>query len=360
MFFVFLAHFTTTWFSGGLLQGRLPAALVTVAYIASPTFLLISGLVPGLLWRRNPGSFPRLRRQLIDKGLFLLTVGHVLVALAHIARWNAAEAFRFVYITDVIGLCIIAGPYLLTRVRCRARLCAGLCAIGLSWWMIGLRADGALLPTAVGTLLWGGDGRSGISGLGFPPLPWFGFYLIAQCLGEWIGQQLQEGSVRELLPRLRRMAFGAMSVAASAKLLVLFAKYTLGVEIHPLLRSITLPTGKFPPSPGYLLFYGGAGLLLLYALAECAERGWFARVRGQLTKVGRTALFVFVAQYYVYFNLLILARPEADWAWPIYFAASLVMLYVLSSLWWTWDGNALLSVGYGAKRQPERGQRIRG
>jgi hypothetical protein len=192
-------------------------------------------------------------------------------------------------------------------------------------------------------------------GWGFPPLPWFGFYLIAQCLGEWIGQQLQEGSVQELLPRLRRVAFGAMSVAASAKLPVLFSKYTLGAEIHPLLRSITLPTGKFPPSPDYLLFYGGAGLLLLYALAECAERGWFERLRGQLAKVGGTALFVFVAQYYVYFNLLILARPEADWA--VYFAASLVMLYVLSSLG---GGNALLSVGYRADRQPERGQRIRG
>src|SRR5579884_3608187 len=50
----------------------------TVSFVATPTFLLLSGIVIGYLWRINPTSLSGLKRKLFDRGVFLLIVGHLL------------------------------------------------------------------------------------------------------------------------------------------------------------------------------------------------------------------------------------------------------------------------------------------
>ena len=74
MLFVFLAHFSFVY-----LMGPAPGQMELVAkasLIACPMFMIISGVTLGYLYRANANQFQRIQTKLIDRGLFLLTIGH--------------------------------------------------------------------------------------------------------------------------------------------------------------------------------------------------------------------------------------------------------------------------------------------
>src|SRR3954471_11239631 len=79
MLFSCLAHFA--WW----IHGTYPAAsdrLAAIGMVATPTFLMISGAMVGLLCVKAVRTGTDLKSQLFNRGLFLLTVGHLLIALA--------------------------------------------------------------------------------------------------------------------------------------------------------------------------------------------------------------------------------------------------------------------------------------
>src|SRR4051794_34291375 len=78
MLFVLLSHFGFTFFPDQ--SGRLPSMMRIVGMVASPTFVLINGIMIGFLRRvREPEEYERLKRLFVDRGLFLLTGGHLLL-----------------------------------------------------------------------------------------------------------------------------------------------------------------------------------------------------------------------------------------------------------------------------------------
>src|SRR5512135_1735050 len=83
MLFVFLSHFALVyiWRSGEI---RLATLMYDVAMIASPTFMLISGIMLGYLYRTHPDDFARIRVNYLYRGLFLLTVGRLIIFGSHI------------------------------------------------------------------------------------------------------------------------------------------------------------------------------------------------------------------------------------------------------------------------------------
>src|SRR5437763_5821461 len=103
MFFVCLAHFANSY---QIISGASEAGgyLVIVGMVASPTFVTMSGLVAGFLFVTRGSSFTALRYKLIDRGLFLMVVGHAILALSSLLTGhNFGHALRVGYITDVIG-----------------------------------------------------------------------------------------------------------------------------------------------------------------------------------------------------------------------------------------------------------------
>src|SRR5689334_14526438 len=79
MLFSCLAHFA--WW----IHGQYPAQsglLAAIGMVATPSFLLISGAMVGMLCARNAGRGADLRSQFFNRGLFLLTIGHLSIALA--------------------------------------------------------------------------------------------------------------------------------------------------------------------------------------------------------------------------------------------------------------------------------------
>ena len=59
------------------------ALVAKLSMIAFPAFMIMSGVMLGYLHRSNANQFQRIQTKLIDRGLFLLTIGHILIALAH-------------------------------------------------------------------------------------------------------------------------------------------------------------------------------------------------------------------------------------------------------------------------------------
>src|SRR5947209_17006849 len=66
MFFVCLSHFAGAYLWKHGIRGA--DFLATVSMIASPSFVLISGMTLGFLGALNPQSLPHLRVRLLDRG----------------------------------------------------------------------------------------------------------------------------------------------------------------------------------------------------------------------------------------------------------------------------------------------------
>src|SRR4051812_43498491 len=78
MLFSCLAHFAWWIHASYPAQGD---ALAAIGMVATPAFLLISGAMVGMLCARNHRRGADLKSQFFNRGLFLLTVGHISIAL---------------------------------------------------------------------------------------------------------------------------------------------------------------------------------------------------------------------------------------------------------------------------------------
>src|SRR5436189_827745 len=111
MLFVCLAHFSGAYLAPRNVQSSELFAVMSM--IATPSFMIISGMTTGLLGAMYPEDLPHLRRRLIDRGVFLLLAGHLILALAQLrSSGGLNEAYRLSFITDPIAIAIMIGPRL--------------------------------------------------------------------------------------------------------------------------------------------------------------------------------------------------------------------------------------------------------
>lgn len=360
MLLVCLSHFADAYFEP-FSYGPVYELLDRVVMIASPTFMLLSGAMLGLLHGGSgPGGrpdFATVRIKLIDRGLFLLTVAHVLIALAHVPFIKPVSAvLRWGFITDPIGVCIVLGPLLIGRLRVGARVALGGAVYVLSWlavyaWqptgpVVRLLKDAAVGPSAQSSWAYV-----------FPALPWFGFYFMSSALGSWLAARVRAGRVRTVARWAAGLGLVAIGVAVVLRGLAVvatargwFSPTALQVE-----HELTSLHQKIPPGPAYLLGYGGAGLLLASACFAAEQLPQLRGVLSTLQLFGRNSLMVFVLEYYFYFALMYPLRLRYTVAWPLYFAFSLLLMWPLVVLWERLGGSRFLTVGlvqWARKRTP--------
>ena len=108
---------------------------------------------------------------------------------------------------------------------------------------------------------------------------------------------------------------------------------------------LTAPFSKLPPSPAYLLFYGGLAGLTLGSLLRYGERARPSRALRLLARVGRNSLFAFVFQYYVFYGLFPLLRLPYSAAWPLWFLSALALVFSITAVWDAIDGNRFITLG---------------
>src|SRR5437868_12254682 len=107
----------------GSWQSAMGVVLIRLGMVATPTFLLLSGVVCGYLSRVLPDTDRQFRWRFIDRGLFLLLVAHPVLSLTHaIALAAPNRILGNFYITDAVGVALIAGALLARRVRPRNSL----------------------------------------------------------------------------------------------------------------------------------------------------------------------------------------------------------------------------------------------
>jgi len=369
MFFSCLAHF------GWWIESPHPRAASTlgdIGMVATPTFLILSGVMTGWLCATSAVNLAGTRYKLLNRGLFLLTFGHLFIALAEAHRnGGLLRTITDSTIVDEIGLfmLICAGvfPTIAVARHRRSLLAFGIAGFAACWAVVlsWHPAPGGWL--ALRQVLLGPDPLGARTHFYTAPT------LQYACLFA-IGIGASDAMVRVaqgVRPRtVWRTPLAAGMAMIGAALLLRTARWALdrssglhGAAAFDLTSTIA---GKLPPTPAYVLFYAGTGLAVagvLFRLA-LAQDGPGHRLVEALAVVGRASLFVFVLQYFVYWTLpdLIGLRPTRTPLVTIFLAG--LALNWLGALWWNRiHGNRFLTLGIGRSRPtgggPDHGPGIR-
>jgi hypothetical protein len=351
MLFVCVSHFNSAYFER--LPGReFEASLLRdLTLIASPTFITISGLLLGFLTRARPRDAPALRIKLFDRGLFMLTVGHVLIALAHVPiAGGIGPAFEWGFITDVIAVGLMIGPVLVDRVPPARRLALAGGLYAFTWLVVATwHPDSAGLQRTKEYVFGPSHFLDGVPRLVFdcfPLVPWLAVYVAATVLGEYLGRRAAAGRGAELVPMLVRVVLGCLLVVVLVKG-VPFALKRVGLaDTGVLLWTLGWPFQKQPPSLTYLGIFGGLGLMLLSGLLLIDARPSLRRVLAVPAALGRASLVMFIAQYFLYFSVFVWWSPPYTPFWPLVLLASLVVMIGVGVLWARFGRNDVFGVGY--------------
>jgi uncharacterized membrane protein len=345
MIFVCLAHFTGIYLWSAGAHG-LASYLATVGMIASPTFVAVSGMMVGYFAATNPAAFRQLRIKLLDRGVFLLLVGHLLLAIT-VTRSLAgfAATYRSSFITDAIAVSIMVAPWLMTKLEAAPRLAIAASVLLLNCLaVVQWHPAAAVLVTVKRYMVGIPSGTTGEEFLVFPVIPWFAAYLAATLLGELVGKMYADGKRKEahhLLARIGGISFllaGLLDWATDA-----LRRAHVGADWSP--TFLFAMYQKFPPGPVYLGFFGGAGIILLAVILEIDRLGAFPRVMNKLRAVGRASLFTFIAQYALYVALMSRLHLPYTPLWPLLFLFSLIILARGAATWDRYNGNRFLTVG---------------
>ncbi|MBJ6763594.1 DUF1624 domain-containing protein [Myxococcaceae bacterium JPH2] len=346
MMFVFLAHFADAYLYplGGAAE-HLRERLYLLTMMASPGFMLISGLMLGLLYARRRGRFAPLRRQLQRRALFLLTVGHlVIVPTYRLWAEHAWWAVRVMPVTDTIGLALLLGPFVISRLSARSRavlglsLFAGSWALSLGWWP-------EAMPLRLLKEVLFGQRELSVLLTCFPVVPWFGVYLGGTVFGEWLGTSPRTEEVAGRFQRVGLLA-GTLGVLLVGLHMVMkrVGGGLLDKDVFAALYSLTSHSQKYPPGPAYVALYGGASLSTLGLLMRAEQTGILTRYLRWAAVVGRHSLMAFMLQYYVYYVGIHALRLPYFRLWPLLFVGTVAVLWAVL---WTWDARE------AGARQPE-------
>jgi hypothetical protein len=344
MVMVWLSHFMGVYFSNEPFGWSAYVGLATL--IASPTFMALSGIMLGMLTTRGDRRARDLRLKLADRALFLLLGGHIVLVLAT-AGWPLTNPARWLgpaFITDTIGLSILASLWLVPRIDAAARIALGIAAFTVSWllvigWHPVAATDVRLKEVLFGSLAYRYFAFS------WAIVPWFSLYLACTGLGEILGALYRAGEKRAAE---RIVLFVAvMAIGAGGVLRAVGRRYHMaaGARAGWYLPSMLSPVQKWPPSPAYVLFFGGAGMGMLWAMLFAERHGWARGLKGELALLGRCSLALFLAQAFVYYRGLASLRLHYTAAWPLIFAATALPLCLFARLWDRRQWSRLLSVG---------------
>lgn len=303
-------------------------------------FSVVSGTLLGSFAATRPDMTPILRRYR-TQGIRLLTVAHVLIALALYPPLHreGTSFLRFLalrlYVTDILAILFLAVAPFVPRVRPKTRLGLGIGAL------IALRI--------VRAAIWGTDtpsllAREILGGVSFQAprhvlidnyalLSITGMFLIGTFIGDVIGRARLRGELREAARGLVRAAM--IIQAFTLALIGIYAVFKLGVLPDPGggARRAFYPERSGAFFPAYLGF-----VLALLAIALRRDASGEPLTLGEraLEVVGKTSLFSYVVQYVLVQTLphaVGLQRQMTPTVMAAWTAASIAIVVGLAALW---------------------------
>jgi uncharacterized membrane protein len=326
--------------------------LMMVTRVATPTFLLLSGFVISHLLRNDRrGTVPVM---LVDRGLFLIVIAHVLLSLKELPPPDPLLwLFGRVEITDAVGVALFVS--ILVRRWPTQLLAAAGGTLCIASWFIAINAQPESdLAAVLGAVSFGiRDARMPLTVI--PIVPYVGVFMIGMALNVYLTSKRSINEL-EISRRLTVIAVAAVLIAVAGVVAWHFGKGTVAAVVNDpgtlaAWRATLSPTSKYPPSPAYFLFYGGAGLLILASFFRGQPRWLIERIKAPASVLGRASLMCFVVQDWLLWAIphhLGFAHITEVGFWFGYFVAVVLVLYVLSRFWGTHGGNRLLTVGLKA------------
>lgn len=321
--------------------------LHALGMIASPAFMLISGMTLGYTSRRGRAALERFVGKLRERAVFLLTVVHLLLIPANsLLEGGLGRAARSLFITDTIGIALLVGPWVVARTRARARLLVAAGLMAATWVVILSSRSTASLPLGLAQELLFGTRADHWLSYSFPIVPWIGVYLFGTVVGESLPEPARgaDGAVASAKHALLRWARWLLAGAVVAILIRLALHYVWPAAHSAAVHMMLTPFGKRPPSPNYVLTYGAIALALAALLTHVMEHGRMTWLTARLEELGRASVWVFVVQFYVYYVLLVLWPMRFPAYWPLYFLGSLLVISAAARVWLALGGNRLIRI----------------
>lgn len=355
MFFVGISHIS---YYVLLSAPHLSALLRALGFFATPNFLLLSGLACGYQLAKTDSAGAALR--IVDRGIFVLLIGHCLIAgsIAYIVR--PGTMFEHIVITDNIGLLLCTAP-LLRYVAPRDLLQAGAGLFAVSAAVSHLWRPATVAGAAIAGPLLGINARIlPDNGWISPTLSFAGLFLMGVGTGKLINRLQRQQRTSTAWKAL--FVSGVASVAVATALNVgrhfikspLLEHFGSNIWTDAFLAMLDV-RHKSPPTIAYALFYGGIGVALV-GLIGLLPRSGAGRLTGivqpavaTVATIGRASFVSYVClQWLVDFTPRFLGF-DAALAAP---TASLGYLFLISVIVFlvarTWDrhgGNRWLTVG---------------
>ncbi len=334
----------------GASQKSFAGWLESIGMVATPTFLLLSGIVCGYLATIETESVSRLRWLLVDRGLFLLIIGHLVLGLEHLA-WavpGTAISGSF-YITDVVAIGLIVAALVTGRAAPRVLALVGIGMLLVAWVAANVIAPHNALERGVLRLLVGvlefDPIDEGDEGYVVPLTPYLGMFLLGTAAGiEYVRRRAAGMTTVELATRCIRLGVVLMALAVAMKLVYLGLKPYLGNEVRQVAWMLTEPRQKLPPGAAYLFAFGGAGATMMGVIGLAARSAIGKRVVSTFAVVGRASFVIFVLQYLVYY-LPARGFHVGVGSWGLVFPLSLPLLWGIAYEWDRFEGNRLFTVG---------------
>jgi uncharacterized membrane protein len=322
--------------------------LTSITRIATPTFLLLSGFVAAYVLA-NGNRYTRIA--LIDRGLFVLLAGHFLLNLDDL-RYNGLEQWILgrVTITDAIGICLVCAVAL-HRLPAAVLAALGAALAVLSWPIAMTLTFESPAARYLATALF--DLRSESNALiDAAIVPYLGLFVIGMAFSKMSLAKLRSRDFDPIARSLAIRGISALGIVAAA-ILIWFALKLLELTpddpaIAELARKGLDPRSKLPPSPAYLLFYGGCGLLLTAWCLIAKPRVVMRPFVGWASTIGRASLMSFVLQNWLLKLAPALFGFEDSTSiifWTAYLCGAVAILYWAASRWNAIGANRFLTLG---------------
>jgi uncharacterized membrane protein len=312
--------------------------LYFITKLASPTFMVVSGTLLGFMLTTKRDSFDQVQKNYFNRGIFLLTYAHLIIALSHllITKGHYAEALKYIFITDAVGFNCIVGPVLCRKMNAKKRIMMSIVLITISWTIISKYHPEGIASGLAKEAFWGDIQENNIFHLlnnTFPVLPWFSIFSIATVTGEKAAYLYikKEAHWERIFIKMGVLLFGILFVIKTAIIAAKHLKVESFTNIG--LFSNTSIYQKSPPSIGFLLFYGGIAYFLIFAIIVCQNRNLLTHLFDYIDCLGRNSLFVFIVQFFAYYTLFYYIHARYSHLWPAYFMISFLTILAVAHFW---------------------------
>jgi uncharacterized membrane protein len=373
MLFVGISH--TRYYSSA--DHGFASLLKWIGFLAAPAFLVVSGIACGYQFSKSTARETISR--IIDRGLFVLVMGHLLVCGS---LWYevTGNVFEHIVITDTIGLCICLCP-LLRHLSARRLVFEGIglfvvtCVVA-SYWQPSSAAGQVIGATLFG--IYAQDLRE--HGWVTPSLAYFAMFLVGMGIGRLIGElragrEARSGSehrlgsetdsdsasdTRALANRLFFVGSMAALAAVVANVLGHFGKPAMlhaiaaGEHWVGVLLASTEVRQQMPPMPAYALFYCGIAVAVLGGLLRLFDRERSRVVMRPVqvaAVIGRASFISYVCiQWLIDFlpkwiGLDASLRPGTA---LLYLVLVMVVVFLIAAVWDRQRANRYLTFGFSS------------